>query len=208
MKFGFWLFFLFVSISHLYQQSCWRISEVIHCVYFPSKMKRLSWIMLQLLVTVNTVPSLLILFNLIMEAVYSSETSVIIRAKRHHIPEDVILHSHQSEHLKYYINQPHVKESAILTNSTLGFGVFHNIKGAKGESLDPNCLVSKACSMRLRRHNIRPLAIYFVCISQQWGAAYCLMYFPCHRRLHNAVASSIILISQDRSISCRDARHT
>jgi hypothetical protein len=38
-----------------------------------------------------------------MEAIYSSETSVIIRATCHHIPEDGILHSHRRENLKSYI---------------------------------------------------------------------------------------------------------
>jgi hypothetical protein len=48
--------------------------------------------MLQLLVTANFVPSSLILFTLMMEAIRSSETSVLARAARHHIAEDSILH--------------------------------------------------------------------------------------------------------------------
>jgi hypothetical protein len=48
--------------------------------------------MLRLLATAN-VPSLLILVTLIMEAILSSETSVLTRAVWHNIPEDGILYS-------------------------------------------------------------------------------------------------------------------
>jgi hypothetical protein len=45
----------------------------------------------QLLVTANVVPSLLILFALMMETAHSSETSILTRATRRHIPADGIL---------------------------------------------------------------------------------------------------------------------
>jgi hypothetical protein len=56
----------------------------------------------QLLVVANVVPSLLIPLILMIEAICSSETSVITRPTLPYIPEDGILHSHLSENHKSY----------------------------------------------------------------------------------------------------------
>jgi hypothetical protein len=54
------------------------------------------------LVTAN-VPSSLIYVALMMEAICSSETSVLTRARGRNAQEGGILHNHRHEHLKSYI---------------------------------------------------------------------------------------------------------
>jgi hypothetical protein len=72
--------------------------------------------MLRLLVTANVVPSSPILVTVMMEAIRSSEPSVLTRTTQRNLPEDGIRHSHCRENLKSYISYVSPESTVFIFN--------------------------------------------------------------------------------------------
>jgi hypothetical protein len=79
-----------------------------------------------LLVTTNIVPSSPILVTLRMEALDSSETSVLTRDTLRNIPEDDIHHSHRRETHKSYLRLLEVSDYGVWHSESLGSWVLPN----------------------------------------------------------------------------------
>jgi hypothetical protein len=80
-----------------------------------------------LLVTIDVIPSSQILATLMMEALRSSETSVLTRATRRNAKEDGITHRHRRENLNSYTEC--IEPNRTSNSSEIGYV----------ESISPNC---------------------------------------------------------------------
>jgi hypothetical protein len=79
-----------------------RICELGTTLAVTSNRRKLRFCVRRLLVTASVVTNSPILVPLMIEALSSSETSVLTRATPSNISEDTILHSHRRENLKSY----------------------------------------------------------------------------------------------------------
>jgi hypothetical protein len=79
-----------------------RIASIIRVTRFGELYTLFLSSVRRLLVTANAVPSSPILVTLMMEAICSSEMSILTRATRGHFQEQGIIHGHIRENLKSY----------------------------------------------------------------------------------------------------------
>jgi hypothetical protein len=146
------------SRQRTYPCSCYRNANILDCsrvwavwIGVGYVVKEILGSVLQLTVTANF-PGLVILFNLIMEEIYSSETSVLARLTRRHIPEDDIFHM-TTRSILYCA---HAKSKWLICrtfalSAAVGVGDQHTRHGSFRPR--PSCLT--ASSSYANRENIR-----------------------------------------------------